>query len=132
MSSDDYEVGYGKPPREGQFKPGHTRSRGRRSRKAPDVNKVILDEIASTIEIKEGPRTRKVTKLAALIKRLMSKALAGELRALAMLLSLIQAAGGDKALTQAAEGLSEIEKKMLLRNSASLLASLAAEAKRGE
>jgi hypothetical protein len=131
MSRNDYDVGYGKPPQSGKFAQGHTRSRGRRSRKAPDVHAVILDEIASTIEIKEGARTRKVTKLAALIKRLMVKALSGDLRALGMFLPLILAAGGDKALTQATENLSEIEKEMLLRNSASLLAALAAKAKKG-
>ena len=127
MSLDDYEIGYKKPPPDGQFKPGHTRSRGRRTRKAPDVNKLILDEIASSIEIKEGAHTRKVTKLSALVKRLVAKALAGELKALAMLLPLIRAAGGAEALMQAADGITDIEKKMLQRNAASLLAALAAD-----
>ena len=129
MSRDDYKVGYKRPPRDGQFKPGHTRSRGQRTRKSPDVNKAILDEIASMIEIKEGARTRRVTKLSALIKRLFAKALGGDLRAATILLPLILSAGGAEALTQVAEGLTDIEKKMLQRNAASLLASLAADTK---
>jgi hypothetical protein len=124
MSQDDYDVGYKRPPRHGQFKAGHTRSRGRRKRKPPDLNQLVLDEIASTIEIKEGPRTHKVSKLSAVIKRLVAKSLAGDPRALGMLLPLVATAGGGKALTDASEGLTDIEKKMLRRNAASLLASL--------
>jgi hypothetical protein len=120
---------YCDPPEHGKFQFGHTRSRGPRKRAAPDLNKVVLDEIAALIEIKEGDRTRKVTTLVALVKRLKTKALNGDHRALAMLIPLILSASGAKAVTEATEGLSELEKEMLHRNMKSLLVSIAKDEK---
>jgi hypothetical protein len=127
MSNDnaDYDIGYGKPPKNRRFTSNHERSRGPRKRAAPDLNKVVLDEISALIEIKEGSRTRKVTTLVGLIRRLKVKALNGDHRSLATLISLILSASGAKALTEAAEGLTDLEKEMLRRNAKSLLAGLA-------
>jgi hypothetical protein len=119
--------GYCDPPEHGKFEFGHTRSRGPRKRAAPDLNKVVLDEITALIEIKEGDRMRKVTTLVALIKRLKTKALNGDHRSLATLIPLILSASGAKALTEAAEGLTDLERAMLRRNAKSLIAALGAD-----
>jgi hypothetical protein len=127
MSKDnaDYEVGYGKPPKSGQFTAGHKRSRGARKRAAPDLYQIILEEMAALIEIREGDRIRKVPTLRALIKRLKLKALTGDHRSLVTLLQYVLSAGGAQALAEATEGLSALEKEMLHRNMKSLLASIA-------
>lgn len=45
MSSDDYEVGYKKPPKHGQFKPGQSGNRSGRGRKnKPSIGELFLAE----------------------------------------------------------------------------------------
>ena len=92
---DDYDVGYGKPPRAGQFRPGQSgnpkgRPKGARSF-APEVQallkapvKVIRDGKAEQVSTQEGT-----------LWRLREKALSGDLSALKLLLGLAQSYGSN-------------------------------------
>lgn len=84
----DYEVGYGRPPKEHQFKPGHSRNskgrpKGARGLRA-DVEEVL--NMPVTISGKRGPK--KISTQKALILRLREIGLKGDLKALERLLTL--------------------------------------------
>jgi Family of unknown function (DUF5681) len=88
----DYAVGYGRPPIHTKFKPGHTKRGGRtkRQRNARTVLKETLDE---KITIREGKKTRSVTKFHAMILRMMNDAVSGNAKAQSNVIALARSLG---------------------------------------
>ena len=85
--SDESPVGYARPPARTQFKKGRSGNpRGR-----PKANRgidALLDEILSeTLTVNENGRRTKVNKLKLVIKQLVNKAAAGDLKAGQLVLS---------------------------------------------
>jgi hypothetical protein len=92
--ADDYEVGYGKPPKKYQFKKGQSGNRkGRRkgSRNTSAMLKKALDRMA---EVRENGKIKKMPVRELIILKLVTKAVSGDLRALEKVLSM-QAADED-------------------------------------
>ena len=81
----DYDIGYGKPPKKGQFKPGQSGNPKGRPKGSKSFSTVLRDELGGFLTVKEGGKTRRVTKLEAVTKRLISKAMNGDPRAMAEL-----------------------------------------------
>src|SRR5271167_397433 len=87
----DYAVGYGRPPREHQFKKGDPspnpkgRPRGAK-RRAPDIFKVLMEPVTVTI----NGRERSMPFPEAAIQVLKQKALKGDVKATKMLMDLIK------------------------------------------
>ena len=68
-----YVVGYGLPPAHTRYKPGH-RGCGGRPKRQRNVGTVLKDTLDERITIREGKRTRSVSKLDAIILRLVNDA----------------------------------------------------------
>lgn len=122
--SDDYEVGYGKPPENTQFKPGHSGNSKGRPKGAKNLKTIVQQEAYSKVTIKEGGKSSKVTKLRALIKAMMAKGIQGDPKAANLVLSLM-----DKHLPhddpQAADQIPLTEEELnILHNRADLVALL--------
>lgn len=75
----DYEVGYKRPPREHQFKPGQSGNPKGRPKLIKDFKTDLREELEEIITIQEGGKSKPITKQRALIKKLLVKALGGEL-----------------------------------------------------
>lgn len=94
--SDDYEVGYGKPPKQMQFQKGRSgNSKGRpkasaQPKKAASVLKEILN---NKITVKEGGKTRRITKLEALLETLLNDALRGDKTARRLFVAMARETG---------------------------------------
>ncbi|MEN0653329.1 MULTISPECIES: DUF5681 domain-containing protein [Hyphobacterium] len=86
----DYEVGYGKPPRKSQFKPGQSGNPKGRPRGRKSFSTILVAELSERLIVKEGGKTRRMTKMEAVVKQLVSKALKGDPRTLAELLRQIK------------------------------------------
>lgn len=86
--SDDYEVGYGKPPKHSQFKPGQSGNPRGRPKGSKNFKGDLLDVLSMTVQISENGRTKKISSQRAGLLRLREKALAGDARALDKLLEL--------------------------------------------
>ncbi|TCL08257.1 hypothetical protein BXY66_0292 [Shimia isoporae] len=84
----DYDVGYGKPPKRTQFKKGQSGNPKGRPKGAKGFNASLKRELESKVIIQEGGRRLKVSKAEAGAKRLIAKALAGDMAALKMLAML--------------------------------------------
>jgi Family of unknown function (DUF5681) len=76
----DYKVGRGRPPKQYQWKKGQSGNPSGRPCKKPD-NKAVLELIMNEpVVVREDGRERKVTKLNALMRAHMAKAIKGDAR----------------------------------------------------
>jgi hypothetical protein len=89
----DYEVGYAKPPAEHRFRPGNNANpRGRR--KGTKNRKVVIqDVLLQQVTVRQGNRTKQMSKLEALFEKLLSEALAGDKKAAALIMGIAQKEG---------------------------------------
>lgn len=85
----DYGVGYCKPPRKSQFKPGTSGNPKGRKKGTLNLKTDLQRELHESIRIREGEREFSVSKQRAMIKALLAKALKGEARAAALLIGLV-------------------------------------------
>lgn len=89
MSSEAGDVGYGKPPRQHQFKPGQSGNPRGRPKGSRGFRGDVEDALNATVPVTEDGRKRRISVVAAALKRLIQTALGkGDLRALEMLLAL--------------------------------------------
>jgi Family of unknown function (DUF5681) len=85
------KVGYGRPPKEHQFKRGHSGNPSG-GRKAAKSEAAILREILSRkVTIRQGDKSQKIPLLEAILLKMAEEALRGDLKAAAFLLNRIAA-----------------------------------------
>jgi Family of unknown function (DUF5681) len=84
----DYDVGYGKPPKQNQFKPGQSGNPRGRLKGTRNCQAELQEELAELTTIKEADRDITVSKQRACVKALVAAAMHGNLRACGVLLSL--------------------------------------------
>ena len=85
----DYKVGYKKPPTEHQFKKGQSGNPKGRPKLIKDFKSDLKEELETIISVQIDGKTKAITKQQALIKKLLNKALNGEIGALRTLTNLI-------------------------------------------
>jgi uncharacterized protein DUF5681 len=79
--SDDYKIGYGKPPKDTQFKTGESGNRKGRPKGAKNLKTDLMEEMHEKVVIREGERSRKIPKQRAIVKALVARTLKGDVRA---------------------------------------------------
>ena len=89
MSDSDYSVGYKKPPKSTQFKPGESGNPKGRPKDLKNLASDLQEELEQIVVVHEGNQTLKVTKQRAMLKSLFAKAMKGETRASSALINLI-------------------------------------------
>jgi hypothetical protein len=85
----DYEVGYGKPPKDTRFKPGTTGNPKGRPKGAKNLKTDLSEELAEQIVVREGDRRRQISKQRALVMSQLAKAAKGDNRAARNVFDLI-------------------------------------------
>jgi len=82
----NYEVGYAKPPKDTQFRPGESgNSKGRT--KGSKNTLTILREIANQkIQVQEGGENIKMTRRMAMLKQLFNQSMKGNIKAIGVLM----------------------------------------------
>lgn len=84
-----YEVGYGKPPKATRFQPGQSGNSKGRPRGQPSLSAILLEEIARVVKVQTGGDVIELPKKRALVRKLLEKALQGDIAAHRLVLALI-------------------------------------------
>jgi hypothetical protein len=88
-----YEVGYGKPPKHTQFKPGRSGNSKGRPHGQRNFRTAVRDALQEKVTIREGDRTRSVSRMDAIIRVTFNNALRSDAKALASFIQLARSAG---------------------------------------
>ena len=88
-----YEVGYRRPPASGRFRPGTSGNPRGRPKGSRNFITLLEQELNKTISVTENGRKRKLTRLQAIVKRMVNSALNGDQRALLNLLEIMRRTG---------------------------------------
>jgi hypothetical protein len=86
-------VGYRRPPVHTQFKPGQSGNPKGRRKGQRNVHTVLNETLNQRITIREGDRTRSLTKLDGVILTIVSNALKGDAKAQASLITIMRSLG---------------------------------------
>jgi Family of unknown function (DUF5681) len=86
--TDDDEIGYGKPPKRTQFRPGQSGNPKGRPKEHRNLATDLEEELNEKILVTEGGRQLQTTKQRAMLKALLAKALKGDTRAASALIQL--------------------------------------------
>ncbi len=112
--SPDYEVGFGKPPKETQFKKGQSgnpRGRPKGSKNSATVAHAVLNE---KITIHENGRQKVITKREALVKQLVNRSLQGDLGFLRLVVTHILPAVDAVMAEGGRDGEADIDDALIL------------------
>ena len=78
-----YEIGYGKPPKHTRFKPGQSGHPSGRPRGHRNFRTAVREALQEKVTIREGDRTRSVSRMDAIIRVTFNNALRSDAKALA-------------------------------------------------
>jgi hypothetical protein len=82
----DYEVGYGKPPKDGKFQKGVSGNPSGRPKKPSDFVSELMRELNSKVIINENGQRKAIKKFLVMMRQLANKAASGDLKATRMVL----------------------------------------------
>lgn len=84
--TEEYEIGYGKPPEYSQFKPGASGNRKGRPKGSKNTYTLLNEILSQKINIKENNRDMKISKRTAMLTQLVNKGVKGDIKAISTLL----------------------------------------------
>jgi hypothetical protein len=90
MDDNDFEVGYGKPPKEYRFKKGRSGNPNGRPKGTLNVATVVDRIMRERVVVNENGKRTSITKLEASVKQLLNKSASGDMRALQFAIGLIR------------------------------------------
>ena len=99
----DYPVGYKRPPAAFRFKKGQSGNPKGRPKGAPTMAELFMREAALLVTIKSGDDVRQIQKREALVRRVIDKAIQGDLRAAGLVLARMFAAEAEASEAAAPE-----------------------------
>lgn len=102
--SDNYEVGFGKPPKTSQFKKGQSGNPMGRPKGRLNVSTLIHQLLEEKVMVVEKGQERSVQMMEVILRRMVNKAATGDLKAIPMVLSLVdRALAGEEGEVWTAE-----------------------------
>ena len=111
-----YEVGCCRPPKHTQFKPGQSGNPKGRSPQTHNFKTMVNKVVGEQVEIREGRKIRRMSKIEALFRTMMSRAFKGDPKAMASFLAMMKHSGyGAEAAESGAELLQGVDHKAILK-----------------
>ena len=86
MDNSNYEIGYGRPPKNSQFKPGFSGNKKGRTKGSKNTYTLLNEILSQKIDIKENGQDLRITKKVAMLTQLVNKAVKGDTKAITALL----------------------------------------------
>ncbi len=119
-----YEIGYRKPPKHSQFRPGHSGNSVGRRQGLRNLVTDVRSTLGTPVKIKEGGRTRTRSTQEGVLMVLREKALRGDARALDRLFELARRFNSDGAEVGSAQTLAADDQAILSAYRAESVAAL--------
>lgn len=115
MAEDDqpYEVGFGKPPRETQFRSGVSGNPKGRPKGSKNLASIVLAESRQKVRINSPRGSRQVTKLEAAVMQLGNKSAQGDLGASSEFFALVQRSEEAVASSRGPLQITELDEPVL-------------------
>ena len=85
----EYDVGYGKPPRETRFRKGQSGNPQGRPPGIKNLKTDLFEELRESVFVREGLTEKALSKQRAMVKSLTMKAIKGDMRAATIVLKLM-------------------------------------------
>jgi hypothetical protein len=101
------------PPKHTQFKKGSSGNPKGRPKGSRNLKTELAEELDELIEIREDGRVRRVSKQRAMIKGGVARAIQGDQRAFANILSLVLKVMGDEAKEDVKAGLTDAQRAVI-------------------
>lgn len=111
----DYEIGYGKPPKATQFKPGQSGNKRGRPKGSRNFSTDLKEILASKTVVTLNGKPKKISTQKATLERLRQKALQGDARALDKIITLAQQLGEAEEQQSTARNLIKEDAEILER-----------------
>jgi hypothetical protein len=108
-SQGDYEVGYGKPPKNTQFQKGISGNPRGRPKKSLDFDHELIKESLSLITITDNGQRKRISKFQGIAKQMTNKALAGSNQALRTYLAYLPQALERIALSEPQQSIESLK-----------------------
>lgn len=89
MDNRDYEVGYGKPPRDTRFQKGHKGHKAVGPRKRKSLSDQLDRILAEKLTVKENGKPQRMAKEDVFLRQLVSRAISGERQASGAILAYL-------------------------------------------
>lgn len=99
----DYEVGYRKPPRHTRFKPGQSGNPKGRPRRAKSLNTIARESLTQHVMVRTSNGSKKISRIEAVLHKLVEQAMKGNPRALAELMKLYRGAVPEEKIDEQVE-----------------------------
>lgn len=93
--SEEYKVGYGKPPKHSQFPKGNGPGKGR-AKGAKNMKTIVNSATGAKVTSKSNGKLKKISKIEAAVHQLANKAAAGDLKAIEKLIALYERYGPEE------------------------------------
>ena len=109
----DYEVGYGKPPRNTQFKKGQSGNPRGRPSGSKNLATLVTEALNEPVIIAENGGRRKISKREAIIKQLVNRSAKADWRAIKILLDILREIEGRVEPEAAESSFSAADEKVI-------------------
>ena len=109
----EYEVGYGKPPRHSQFQPGQSGNPKGRPRGSKSPFTLLREELQRKVTLRENGTVTTVTKLEAIMKRVVADTLSGKASQTKLLFALLHVFEAQDATIPDDRNLSHADEELL-------------------
>ncbi len=112
MQNDD-DIGFGKPPKHTQFKPGQSGNPAGRPKGTKNLKTDLEEELRELITVREGGNQKIVSKQRAMLKSLTAKAVQGDPRAADIVINMMYRLLHEDDAEDTSRGLSPDDKAIL-------------------
>jgi hypothetical protein len=102
-SSEQYEVGYKKPPKSSQFQPGQSGNPKGRKQGTKGMKTLARETLTAKVTVRTSDGTKKMARIEALMHKFIELAMKGNPRAMLALFSMYENAIPDRAYSDGAD-----------------------------